>query len=606
MDDVEDFLNNASILIIDDSYYNIKILTMILRQKWHNVRNVLSYEMGMKSVMKNHPDIILLKSSADGCKVCETFKCNDKLEKIPIIFINNKNEKVDIDDLFSAGADDYINMPINYNEVIIRVTTQLKLYFMNKQMWKYSEKSYNQISKFNEKLMKDNNDLKEQVRKNNQQLEEITDELKEFNVMLEEEITERTKTEEALRESERKFRYSIEEAPVPVMIYAEDGEVMNINKTWERITGYTIKNIPITSKWADISDIFKEDSQCSENIPYSFEEKRNDGEYSVKTKSGCVKVWNFYSACIGKLSDGRNVIIRVAMDITEKKRMEELQKSIEKERMRLFEIKEYDRVKTDFFANISHELRTPINVIFSAIQVHKLKLKDCNFNDNSVDRYKYINIMEQNCYRLLRLVNNLIDITKIDSGYIVINEINCNIISLIEDITLSVADYIENKGLSVVFDTDIEEKIIACDPEKMERIMLNLLSNAIKFTLRGGSIFVNVENGTESVCIRVKDTGKGIPKEKLDLIFERFVQVDKSLTRENEGSGIGLSLVKALVELQGGTISVNSKEGYGSEFIIHIPCKLVNDGEFNYNSYKNTMKKSYIEKVNLEFSDIYN
>lgn len=606
MDDVGDFLNNASVLIVDDSYYNIKILTMILRQKWHNVRNVLSYEMGMKSVMKNPPDIILLKSSANGCKVCETFKCHDKLEKIPIIFINNKNEKVDIDDLFSAGADDYINMPINYNEVIIRVTTQLKLYFMNKQMWKYSEKSYNQISKFNEKLMKDNNDLKEQVRKNNEQLEEITDELKEFNVMLEEEITERTKTEEALRESERKFRYSIEEAPVPVMIYAEDGEVMNINKTWESITGYTIKNIPITSKWAEISDIFKEDSQCSENIPYNFEEKRNDGEYSVKTKSGIVKIWNFYSACIGKLSDGRNVIIRVAMDITEKKRMEELQKSIEKERMRLFEIKEYDRVKTDFFANISHELRTPINVIFSAIQVHKLKLKDCNFNDNSVDKYKYINIMEQNCYRLLRLVNNLIDITKIDSGYIVINEINCNIISLIEDITLSVADYIEDKGLSVVFDTDIEEKIIACDPEKMERIMLNLLSNAIKFTLRGGSIFVNVENGTESVCIRVKDTGKGIPKEKLDSIFERFVQVDKSLTRENEGSGIGLSLVKALVELQGGTISVNSKEGYGSEFIIHIPCKLVDDGEYNYNSYKDTMKKSYIEKVNLEFSDIYN
>ncbi|AKN29727.1 histidine kinase [Clostridium carboxidivorans P7] len=606
MDDVEDFLNNASLLIVDDSYYNIKMLSMILRQKWHNVRNALSYELGMKSVMENPPDIILLKSSADGCKVCETLKEHDKLKNIPIIFINNKNEKVDIDDLFNAGADDYINMPINYNEVIVRVKTQLKLYFMNKQAWKYSEKSYNQINKLNEKLMKDNNDLKEQVRKNNQQLEEITDELKEFNVMLEEEITERTKTEEALRESERQFRYSIEEAPVPVMIYAEDGEIMNINKTWEIITGYTIKDIPIASEWGKVSDIFKEDSQCSANILYSFEEGRNDGEYSVKTKSGYVRIWNFYSGYIGRLSDGRNIIIRVAMDITEKKHMEELQKSIEKERMRLLEIKEYDRIKTDFFANISHELRTPINVIFSAIQVHKLKLKDCNFNDNFPDKYKYINIMEQNCYRLLRLVNNLIDITKIDSGYLVINEINCDIVSLIEDITLSVADYIENKGLSVVFDTDIEEKIIACDPEKMERIILNLLSNAVKFTLRGGSIFVNIENGTESICIRVKDTGKGIPKEKLDSIFERFVQVDKSLTRENEGSGIGLSLVKALVELHEGTISVNSKEGYGSEFIIHIPCKLVDGGEFNYSSYEDTMKKSYIEKVNLEFSDIYN
>ena len=191
------------------------------------------------------------------------------------------------------------------------------------------------------------------------------------------------------------------------------------------------------------------------------------------------------------------------------------------------------------------------------------------------DRYKYIKMMKQNCYRLLRLINNLIDITKIDTGYFHINEINYNIISLIENITLSVADYIENKGMSLIFDTDVEEKIIACDPEKIERIILNLLSNAVKFTPCGGNIIVNIEDNIDNICIRVKDTGRGIPAEKLDSIFERFVQVDKSLARDHEGSGIGLSLVKALVELHGGTISVKSKEGNGTEFIIYIPCKLV-------------------------------
>lgn len=332
------------------------------------------------------------------------------------------------------------------------------------------------------------------------------------------------------------------------MLYTQDGEVLKINRTWSYITGYTIDDIPTTSKLAEISDVFKEDIYKLSN----FSEKQNSGEYSVKTKHGNIRIWDFYLACIGKLTDKRNMLIAVAVDVTEKRCMEQLQKNIEKERIRLSEIKKYDRMKTDFFANISHELRTPINLIFSAIQVYKLKLKECICENSCSDRYKYIKIMEQNCYRLLRLVNNLIDITKIDSGYFNIDEVNYNIVSLVEDTTLSIADYIKSKGLSIVFDTDVEEKIIACDPEEIERILLNLLSNAIKFTPRGGNIMVNVEDGNKSISIKVKDTGKGIPKEKLNSIFERFVQVDKSLARENEGSGIGLSLVKALVELHGG------------------------------------------------------
>ncbi|NRZ88822.1 signal transduction histidine kinase [Clostridium beijerinckii] len=158
--------------------------------------------------------------------------------------------------------------------------------------------------------------------------------------------------------------------------------------------------------------------------------------------------------------------MKVAIDVTEKKHMEELQKSVEEERKKLYEIKEYDRIRTEFFSNISHELRTPISVIFSALQIHELRLKDCIFENRSIDKYKYTKIMKQNCYRILRLINNIIDITKIDSGYFNINEHNIDIIALIENITLSVADYIENKGLSLIFDTNVEEKIMSCDPEK--------------------------------------------------------------------------------------------------------------------------------------------
>lgn len=305
-------------------------------------------------------------------------------------------------------------------------------------------------------------------------------------------------------------------------------------------------------------------------------------------------------------SEGNVVgIIGICRDITERKQKEELQKSINEERRRINELKEHDRIKTEFFANISHELRTPVNVIFSALQMHELKLKECSCLNTSEEIYKYPKMMKQNCYRLLRLINNLIDITKIDNDYLQLNEVNYDIINLVENITLSVAAHIENKGLSLIFDTNVEEKIIACDPEKIERIILNLLSNAVKFTSCGGNITINIEDNDENISIIVKDTGRGIPIEKANSIFDRFVQVDKTFARDHEGSGIGLSLVKALVELHCGTISVVSELEKGSEFIVQIPVKVLESCEFRRTNQYNESLKFYVDKLNIEFSDIY-
>ena len=163
--------------------------------------------------------------------------------------------------------------------------------------------------------------------------------------------------------------------------------------------------------------------------------------------------------------------------------------------------------------------------------------------------------MKQNCYRLLRLVNNLIDITKIDSGFMELNLKNVNIIEVVENITLSTAEYIESKSRTIIFDTDIEEKIMAIDPEQMERVILNLISNATKFTSPGDTIEVTIYDKDKYILISIKDTGIGIPQDKLDSIFERFKQVDPLLSRRSEGSGIGLSLVKSLVEMHNGNIS---------------------------------------------------
>jgi len=635
MKEIQLFLNKANILVINDPNSNIEILLELLKLKYYNIKNNFNYKLAIESAKEQLPDIILIYTNIDdmdGFEICTSFKSNENFEDIPIILIGTSSESFDTEKVFISGGADYLTIPFNHKEVLSKVETHLKLRFMKIELQRRNEKSqklkeeldymklvemklrrendeykksYEEIMIINEELAQTNKLLEERANEGEQQLHEIASELKEFNIMLEDEIAERNKTEEALTESERQFRYAIEESPLPTMLYAENGEIKKINRTWTDITGYTIEDIQTISEWADISDVFIGDLEGT-NIDklFNLEKRQSDGEYYIKTKDGNKRIWYFYSSYIGKSQDGHKLLMRVAIDITERKHMEELEKSVEEERKKLYEIKEYDRIKTEFFSNISHELRTPINVIFSALQMHELKLKDCLLEDNIVGKYKYTNIMKQNCYRLLRLVNNIIDITKIDSGYFDMNENNVDIINLVENITLSVADYIENKGLSLIFDTVVEEKNISCDPEKIERIILNILSNAVKFTPSGGEITVNIEDCIENICIKIKDTGRGIPKDKVDLIFKRFVQVDKSLTRDCEGSGIGLSLVKCLVELHDGTISVESDVGNGTEFIIHIPCRLADEVNKEI-SCCDAMGENLIERINLEFSDIY-
>jgi len=263
-----------------------------------------------------------------------------------------------------------------------------------------------------------------------------------------------------------------------------------------------------------------------------------------------------------------------------------------------------ETLKTEFFSNLSHELRTPLNVILSALQLLDTFTSGSDVNDKERRFKKYSNIMKQNCFRQLRLINNMIDITKLDAGFFELDLQDCNIVNVVESVTMSVAEYIKSKSIELIFDTDIEECIISCDPEKIERVILNLISNSIKFTKPGGSIVVNMYDKGENIIISIKDTGIGIPEDKLDIIFDRFRQVDRSLTRQQEGSGIGLSIVKSLVELHKGTISVLSEYGKGTEFIIVFPVVIL-PKENGICEVFEAESQDRIERIHIEFSDIY-
>ena len=302
--------------------------------------------------------------------------------------------------------------------------------------------------------------------------------------------------------------------------------------------------------------------------------------------------------------NGNNAILSVLHDITKRKRWEQkLQQTLKENKSLLEKAIEHDRQKTEFFSNISHEFKTPLNVILGSIQLLESFKRGKKLPHDHLKIYKYIVTMKQNCYRLLRLINNLIDVNKADNKFLEVNFCNYDVIRIVEDITLSVADFTRNKGLTLIFDTDVEEKIIGCDADKIERIMLNLLSNSIKFTEPGGRIEVNVYDKKKNIIISVKDTGIGIPKDKLETIFQRFEQVDSSMRRKMEGSGIGLSLVKSFVELHNGRIWVESDIRLGTQFFIEFPVKKApeNKKKASYINKSNNL----VERINIEFSDIY-
>ncbi|MCK8817871.1 PAS domain-containing sensor histidine kinase [Natroniella sulfidigena] len=260
---------------------------------------------------------------------------------------------------------------------------------------------------------------------------------------------------------------------------------------------------------------------------------------------------------------------------------------------------EQSKLKTKIFANLSHEFKTPLNLTYCNTQMLEAKLKE---NENFANYNRYLNIIKQNNSRLLKLITNLIDITKINSGAYKLSLQNLDLVDLIKQIVSSIEEYATNKKRNLEFKSEIKSKIIACDPLNLERIILNLLSNAIKFTDSNDAITVNIQDKNSKVLISVKDTGIGIPKDKQQIIFNRFGQVDKSFTRNSEGSGIGLSLVKSLVEIHGGEIYFESEYGIGSEFIVELPVKRL--AENNQKELENNHKHSF-NKADIELSDIY-
>jgi signal transduction histidine kinase/ligand-binding sensor domain-containing protein/DNA-binding response OmpR family regulator len=241
---------------------------------------------------------------------------------------------------------------------------------------------------------------------------------------------------------------------------------------------------------------------------------------------------------------------------------------------------EVDEMKSTFFANISHEFRTPLTLILNPV-------KDLVKTEKDAGRKEELNRIHRNADMLYGLVNQLMDLSKLEAGKMTLKTCEENIVQILKGLVLSFASLAERKNITLKFDSTDEKIVTFIDIEKLEKIVINILSNAFKFTSEGGEISVSISlptfksssgrsiNGlglvSSVVQIIIRDTGIGIPKERLENIFDRFYQVDSSHTREHEGTGIGLALTKELVDLHKGEIEVESDEGKGTTFIVRLP-----------------------------------
>ncbi len=265
-----------------------------------------------------------------------------------------------------------------------------------------------------------------------------------------------------------------------------------------------------------------------------------------------------------------------------------LKNQLKLEKVETDTLRNLDHLKSNFFANLSHEFRTPLTLILGQVE----SVMSSNIENKEKGKLQVAN---RNARRLLNLINQLLDLSKLEAGSMELNADQHNIVSFLKSLFYSFESIAETQKIRLKFESALENIPVVFDPDKMEKVFYNLVANAFKYTSAQGEIKVSIkiiESKLVEIC--VKDTGMGIPANRLLHIFNRFYQVDSSITREHEGTGIGLALTKELVELHKGKITVTSKEGEGTEFIINLPLgDLKDEKEKLIDLSEDTFSKEY-------------
>ena len=390
------------------------------------------------------------------------------------------------------------------------------------------------------------------LQKTNEALEariaERTASLAAANAALSAEIEERKRVAEHLQESERQLRTAMVRSPIPAMIYDEEGVVRLLSEGWTEYSGYTLADIPSLRDWTRQAYNGRSEAvKAYIDKLFALSDPVREGEWTIRAKNGDHRVWRFHTIPLGKDRSGKRLLLSEGVDITEQKQAE--------------------RQKDEFLALLAHELRNPLAPICSALHVIGLPAA----NPATVDQMRQM--AERQVWHMSRLLDDLLDVARISQGRFELRKEPVEIGPALEGAAESVRPFCDERRHELKVIRPARPLWVQADRTRLEQVLINLLNNAAKYTDPGGRIRLSAEPENAHVVIRVQDTGIGIVPTMLPRIFELFVQVERRLNHSAGGVGIGLSLVKKLVELHGGNVEAFSQgPGKGSEFIVRLPA----------------------------------
>ncbi|MEZ5197808.1 MAG: PAS domain S-box protein [Bacteroidales bacterium] len=375
-------------------------------------------------------------------------------------------------------------------------------------------------------------------------------------------ITDQKKAEEDLRNSEERFRTLFFESPDAIFVEDYDGNVLDANPAASLLHKMDREDL-VGKNIVDLVPKSHRDKVAKE-FPNWITGELVDHRGFAKTSLGeCIPI---EIHCSKIKYSGNNALLFITRDITKIKESEDkLREAAEK-------AEEADMLKSVFLANMSHEIRTPMNAIIGFSEI----LSDQELTKK--ERQEFINYITQGSNTLMNLIEDIIDITKIEAGQIKINIADCDVDKLMDELYATFLK-MKNKNGKQNIELRLNKPLvkegfsIPTDPSRIRQILSNLLGNALKFTDEGFIEFGFTLDNDDMVKFYVKDTGIGIPKEKQELIFERFGQIEDLEGRERKGTGLGLSISKKLAELLGGSLYVSSEAGEGSVFYLSLPVK---------------------------------
>ncbi len=535
----------TKILVVDDDP-QIQALLQALLSPWGLKAIALEDPRQFWGTLETvAPDMLILDVElpyTNGIELCQLVRNEPRWSELPILFLTVHSDAEMVNQVFSVGADDFVSKPIVGPELVTRIVNRLERVKLRQRVTQGSRgagrnEGANSPSSPNLRAI---NELELRVA-------ERTAELISVNQQLQSQLDERQQTQEELRFSQARFARILDIADDAIISINGFQRITLFNQGAEKIFGYSAQEVIgkgldllLPQRFFQMHRQHVVDFGQSPNVARRMGERR---EIYGRRKDGT----EFPAeASISKIDMGEEIFYTVILrDITERKQIE--------------------RMKDEFVSVVSHELRTPLTSIHGSLGM----LASGLLATDSEQGKRLLQIATDSSERLVRLINDILDIERIESGKTKMEPAICNVVDLITQAVNVIQPLADKAGVKVSISA-LSGQVLA-DSDRIVQTLTNLLSNAIKFSSPESTVCLGAQQQGDEVLLTVKDSGRGIPTDKLESIFERFQQVDSSDSRNHDGTGLGLAICKSIMQQHGGRIWAESTLGEGSTFYVALP-----------------------------------